>query len=570
MRRRAASAVGAFVAGEAAGGIALMAASAVALALANSPLAGSYFAALHVTTGPVLADDQGAMTVHLWINDALMAVFFLLVGLEIKREFVGGRLARWDQRRLPVIAAAAGMLAPALIFLAVTRATSDLASGWAIPAATDIAFAMGVLALLGRHAPPALKLLLTTIAIVDDMGAVAIIALAYTRHVDLVALGLAAVVLAAMIGLNRRGVTRLWPYLLLAALLWLLVLRSGVHATVAGVLAAMTIPVGHGHASPLRRLEHGLNPWVAFAIVPLFGFANAGVSFAGMSPAILLAPLPLGIALGLVAGKQAGIFGSIWLATRLRLAPAPHAGWKQVYGMALLAGIGFTMSLFIGGLAFPARPELADQVKFGVLAGSIVSALAGFAVLRLANGRGAQAEGGAPDLPVMPERIGHAADPPAILVRDRPDDRGTRRRGPRERRVGIVDRQDQPRRRPAERRRREIGVVGRFVGNPEYRLAAGQLGDHPAIAVLGMDHCRCAEGLGVEGERRLAVTDRQHRRQHHSFPVSSGTILNRSPTRPTSATWKIGASSSLLIAMIVLESFMPARCWIAPEMPIAT
>ena len=360
-----------FIASEAAGGIVLMAASALALIVANSPLADTYFHALHAQAGP--------LSVHAWINDALMAIFFLLVGLEIKAEFVGGRLSSWEQRRLPVIAAAAGMLVPALIFLALTAGTPELGRGWAIPAATDIAFAMGLLALLGRHAPPALKLLLTTIAIVDDMGAVAIIAVAYTAQLDLLALAGAAGVLAAMAGLNRFGVQRLAPYVLLAILLWLLVHASGVHATIAGVAAAMTIPM---HA--LHRLERLLNPWVAFAIVPLFGFANAGVSFAGLSPAILLAPLPLAILAGLFAGKQIGIFASIWLSVRLRIAARP-ASWTQLYGMSLLAGIGFTMSLFIGGLAFPAQPELVDQVKIGVLAGSLLSALAGFAVLRLAG-----------------------------------------------------------------------------------------------------------------------------------------------------------------------------------------
>lgn len=385
MIRHARSALRDFIASESAGGIVLMAASALALLLANLPgTAHAYFEALHIVTGPVLASAHGPMTVHLWINDALMAVFFLLVGLEIKGEFTGGQLATWEQRRLPFVAAAAGMALPAILYLALVAGTPGLARGWAIPAATDIAFAMGVLAILGSRAPASLKLLLTTIAIVDDMGAVAIIALAYTDHLDLVALGLAALVLAAMFALARFRVARLLPYLLLAALLWYLVLRSGVHATIAGVAAAMAIP---DHAR--HRLEHVLNPWVAFAIVPLFGFANAGVSLVGMSPAILLAPLPLAIALGLFFGKQLGVFGSIWLAARTRFARRPQgASWTQVYGMALLAGIGFTMSLFIGGLAFPGRPELVDSVKIGVLAGSLLSALAGYAVLRFARSHG--------------------------------------------------------------------------------------------------------------------------------------------------------------------------------------
>ncbi len=361
---RIAAATRAFIASEAAGGLVLMAASALALIVANSPLASGYAALLHVELGP--------LSLHGWVNDALMAVFFLLVGLEIKAEVVEGQLSSWSQRTLPVIAAASGMAVPAIVYLAV--ANSDFARGWAIPAATDIAFAMGLMALLGRHAPASLKLLLTTIAVVDDMGAVAIIALAYTAALNLLALAGAGLVLAAMIACNRMRVTRLWPYLLLATLLWLCIFASGVHATIAGVAAALAIPRAAG-----LKLEHALNPWVAFAIVPLFGFANAGVALPGWEA--LLAPLPLGVALGLFLGKQAGVFGSIWLAVKTGIAPRPHARWGQIYGMALLAGIGFTMSLFIGGLAFPPGP-LTDQVKIGVLAGSLLSALAGYFVLR--------------------------------------------------------------------------------------------------------------------------------------------------------------------------------------------
>jgi NhaA family Na+:H+ antiporter len=374
-----------FLRSEAAGGIFLIAAAALAMLAANLPgISDAYFHALHFATGPDLG--HGPMTVHLWINDGLMALFFLLVGLEIKRELVDGQLASWERRRLPFVAAAAGMVVPALIYLATIRGTTGLSAGWAIPAATDIAFAIGVLALLGSRAPASLKLFLTTVAIVDDMGAVAIIALAYTAHISVLALGGAAVVLAAMLLLNRCGVTRLLPYLLLAVLLWVLVFLSGVHATIAGVAAAMAIPIRSDDAhSPLHRLEHGLHPWSAYLIVPLFGFANAGVSLAGVSPGVLLAPLPLGIATGLFLGKQIGIFGSIWIAVKTGFARRPGgAGWAQIYGVSLLAGIGFTMSLFIGGLAFPGRPELIDEVKIGVLAGSILSALAGFAVLRFA------------------------------------------------------------------------------------------------------------------------------------------------------------------------------------------
>lgn len=366
---RVAAATRAFIASEAAGGIVLMAASALALIVANSPLAGDYFHLLHVELGP--------LSVHHWINDALMAVFFLLVGLEIKAEVIEGQLASWSQRTLPVIAAASGMAVPALVYLAVAGSTPGLARGWAIPAATDIAFAMGLLGLLGKRAPASLKLLLTTIAIVDDMGAVLIIALAYTAKLNLVALLGAGIALACMFALGRLGVKRLAPYLVLGVLLWLAIYASGVHATIAGVVTAMMIPRAAAH-----RLEHALNPWVAFGIVPLFGFANAGVSLGGLGPDVLLAPLPLGVALGLLAGKQLGVFGSIWLAVKAGIAPRPHARWSQIYGMALLAGIGFTMSLFIGGLAFPGQPALGDQVKIGVLAGSVLAALAGYLVLR--------------------------------------------------------------------------------------------------------------------------------------------------------------------------------------------
>jgi len=388
---RTESALREFLEGEAAGGIFLIVASVAALLFANVPgWSEAYFRWLHMPAGPDLG--HGPMTARLWINDGLMAVFFLLVGLEIKREFVDGQLTSWERRRLPVVAAAAGMLMPALVYLLLTARAPGLTGGWAIPAATDIAFAIGVLALLGSRAPASLKLFLTTVAIVDDMGSVAIIALAYTAHIDTLALGLAALTLGVMYVLGSSGVRRLWPYLALAVLLWFFVFRSGVHSTIAGVATAIMIPITPSPGapddahSPLHRLEHALHPWSAYLIVPLFGFANAGLSFAGLSPAILLAPLPLAIALGLFLGKQIGIFGAIWIATKTGFARLPgHARWTQVYGISLLAGIGFTMSLFIGGLAFPDRPELVSEVKIGVLAGSILSAIAGFTVLRLAS-----------------------------------------------------------------------------------------------------------------------------------------------------------------------------------------
>jgi NhaA family Na+:H+ antiporter len=371
-RRGARSVLRDFLDAEAAGGLVLVAASALALVVANSVWGEAYRHLLHAEIGP--------MNVHHWINDGLMASFFLLVGLEIKREFVTGELASPAARRLPLIAAAAGMAVPALIYLAMTAAYPGLARGWAIPAATDIAFALAVFALLGPRVPTSLKLLLTTIAIADDLGAVAIIALAYTDRLDPAALGAAAAILVAMVAMGRSGVTRLWPFLLAAALLWYFVLLSGVHATIAGVLAAAFIPI-----KLVDRLEHKLTLWVAFLVVPLFGFANAGVPLAGLDAAALLAPLPLGIAAGLFLGKQIGIFGAVRLAVRFGLAARPQgATWLQIYGMAMLCGIGFTMSLFIGALAFPADPALVDRARIGTLIGSFASALAGYALLRLA------------------------------------------------------------------------------------------------------------------------------------------------------------------------------------------
>jgi NhaA family Na+:H+ antiporter len=368
-----------FLASEAAGGLLLMAAAALALIVANSPWAQGYEDLLHTKLGP--------LSVHHWINDALMALFFLLVGLEIKREFVDGHLSTWADRRLPVVAAVAGMVVPALVYLSVIGGEASLLRGWAIPAATDIAFAIGVLTLLGSRAPASLKLFLTTVAIVDDMGAVAIIAIAYTDAISGPWLLAALVILTMLYGANKAGVTRLSVYLAGFVLLWFAVFQSGIHATVAGVLAAMMVPVkptpGRPDAedSPLHRLEHALHKPVAWVIVPLFGLANAGVPLGGAS---LTGGLSLAIALGLFLGKQAGIFSAVWLAVKLGIAARPAgASWVQLYGVSLLCGIGFTMSLFIGGLAF-ADPSLSDAVKIGVLGGSLLSALAGALVLRFA------------------------------------------------------------------------------------------------------------------------------------------------------------------------------------------
>jgi NhaA family Na+:H+ antiporter len=380
---------------EAGGGIVLMACAALALVIANSALAPLYFG--------VLKTYLGGLSVLHWINDGLMAVFFLFVGLEIKREFVDGQLSTWPRRVLPGLAAAGGMVAPALIYVAFNGGNPAALRGWAIPAATDIAFALGVLALLGPRVPISLKVFLAALAILDDLGAVVIIALFYTAELSVTMLGLAGATLAGLVALNRLGVTRLAPYLALGAALWFFVLQSGVHATIAGVLLALTVPIRPAPArpdnpeSPLHRLEHGLAPWSAFLVVPVFGFANAGVSLAGVTPDSLLAPVPLGIALGLFVGKQVGVFGFSALAIRLGLVDLPaHATWLHLYGVSLLCGIGFTMSLFIGLLAFPTDPALQDAVKIGVLMGSVASALVGALVLRFAPAAETSASGAAP------------------------------------------------------------------------------------------------------------------------------------------------------------------------------
>jgi Na+:H+ antiporter, NhaA family len=361
-------------------GLLLIVAAAAALVLANSGFSQSYHAVLETEIGPAMP-RFGIMSVHYWIADGLMAVFFLLIGLEVKREWYEGRLATAAQRRLPIVAAAAGMAVPALIYLVVTGFEPALVRGWAIPSATDIAFAVGVLALLGSRANPTIKLLLVTIAIVDDVGAVIIIALVYTAHLNAGAIGAAAIFLGCMAALNMFGVRRLWPYLIGFALLWYAMLASGIHATIAGVLAALTIPLGKGETqSPLKRLEHAIHPWVMLGIMPLFGLASAGVELGNFE---FFAPVPVAIALGLFAGKQLGVFGAIWLTVRSGIAPKPdHARWSELYGASILCGIGFTMSLFIGALAFPASPEDVEAAKIGTLAGSLLSALVGYSVLR--------------------------------------------------------------------------------------------------------------------------------------------------------------------------------------------
>ena len=388
-RSRPLSALRAFLHHEASGGYVLMAAAALALVVANSPLSGAYFAALKTEFGFAIGGFHLQETTLHWINDGLMAVFFLLVGLEIKREVLDGQLSKPSRIILPGVAALGGVIAPALIYLAFNAASPTSRDGWAIPSATDIAFALGVLALLGPRVPGSLKIFLTAIAIMDDLAAIVIIAVFYTAQLHVAYLVGAGVVLGVLVILNRLKVMVLWPYLLGGVILWWLVLESGVHATLSGVALALLIPLRKSPAapdhagSPLHQLEHALHKPVAFVIVPLFGFANAGLSFAGLSPAALLDPVPLGVALGLFVGKQLGVFLTALAILRLGWADMPRgASLTQLYGVAVLCGIGFTMSLFIGNLAF-GDPFLIEENKIGVLVGSMASALLGVAVLRL-------------------------------------------------------------------------------------------------------------------------------------------------------------------------------------------
>lgn len=371
----------------ASGGLVLMAVALLAIITANSPLAQDYFHILHVYIGP--------LSIQHWINDALMAVFFLMVGLEIKREMLDGQLSSWSRRVLPGAAAAGGMIFPALFYVLLNRDNPAALQGWAIPTATDIAFALGVLSLFGSRVPTSLKIFLAALAIIDDLGAVIVIALFYTADLNLVALIGAGLVWGNLFIFNKMKVKVLWPYLVLGAVLWVLVFASGVHATLAGVMLALTIPLkltpGTPEAtpdeSPLHRLEHALHKPVAFIIVPIFGFANAGVSLSGLSLSVFTEPLTMGVAGGLFFGKLIGVFGIVAVLVKLGLAQLPaQASWGQVAGTALLCGIGFTMSLFIGLLAFN-DPAVQDHVKIGILMGSLVSGLSGALILTLTSRR---------------------------------------------------------------------------------------------------------------------------------------------------------------------------------------
>ncbi|MHA7820975.1 MAG: Na+/H+ antiporter NhaA [Erythrobacter sp.] len=374
-----------FLKQESAGGILLIVAAALALVVANSPLADGYFGTLQTKLNVSYGAFEIDKSLLLWINDGLMAVFFFLIGLEVKREIIEGQLSSWNQASLPLAAAIGGMAIPALVFLAFNYDSPETINGWAIPAATDIAFALGILSLLGPRVPVAMKALLLAIAVIDDIGAITIIALFYSGELDNQMLLGAALTLGALIVTGRLKIGSSLPYIVMTVIMWVFVLKSGVHATLAGVAAAATVPmVGRNGRRLLEDMEHGLHYWVAFLIIPIFGFANAGVTLIGLSPADLLQPLPLGIALGLLIGKQVGIVGFAWIAVKAGIAQLPAGvGWRKIHGLSLLAAIGFTMSLFIGNLAFT-DPALIDAVKVGVLSGSLVAAIGGYLLIRSA------------------------------------------------------------------------------------------------------------------------------------------------------------------------------------------
>lgn len=375
---------------ESAAGILLGLAALAALLISNSPIAPAYFAVFEMKAGFALGPLDLQKSVHHWINDGLMALFFLVVGLEVKRELLEGELSSRDKALLPAIAALGGVAAPAFVFVLINQGDAAALRGWAVPAATDIAFALGALALLGSKVPASLKVFLLAVAIIDDLAAIIIIAAFYAGDLSFVALGLAALCLLGLAGLARAGVRRTAPYLILGFLLWLCVLKSGVHATLAGVVTGLFMPLRGstvGAPSPLHQLEHALHPYVAFGVLPVFAFANAGLSLDGVGWSTFADPIAAGVALGLFPGKQAGVFAFTAAAVRLGLARLPDGvSWVQVYGIACMTGVGFTMSLFIGSLAFD-DPARLGAVKLGVLVGSLASAALSFLVLTISAKR---------------------------------------------------------------------------------------------------------------------------------------------------------------------------------------
>jgi len=381
---------------EAASGLLLIAAAALALIINNSPLSHLYASFLDVPVVAQIGALKIAKPALLWINDGLMALFFLLIGLEVKRELLDGQLSKPSQVVLPGAAAIGGMVVPALIYWALNKDNPAALGGWAIPMATDIAFALGVLALLGKRVPVSLKLFLMTLAIIDDLGAIIVIAIFYSTDLSGASLAGAAACLIALIAMNRLGVVKLGPYMIVGLILWVCVLKSGVHATLAGVTLAFCIPLRTKNAepSPLLTLEHALHPWVAYAILPLFAFANAGVSLVGVNLESFTHHVPMGIAAGLLLGKTVGVLGFTWVMVKTGLAALPAgANWGQVLGVAVLCGIGFTMSLFVGSLAFlPGSSEYAGMDRMGILTGSILAALIGYAVTAMASRKQALAQ----------------------------------------------------------------------------------------------------------------------------------------------------------------------------------
>ncbi|MGO2339428.1 MAG: Na+/H+ antiporter NhaA [Psychrobacter sp.] len=371
---------------EAAGGIVLALAAVAAMIIANSPLNVWYEGFIHAPVAIQIGDFAIAKDAHHWINDGLMAVFFFLVGLELKREVLIGELSNVKQIILPAGAALGGMIAPAIVYLLFNYHEPEFWKGWAIPAATDIAFALGILSLLGSRVPNSLKVFLVSIAIFDDIGAILIIALFYTSELSLESLALAGLCLPFLYMLNRRNVTSITPYLLIGVIMWVAVLKSGIHATLAGVVLALFIPMfdrTDPEHSPLEELEHDLHNTVAFGILPIFAFANSGISLEGAGVAELFHSVPLGIAAGLFIGKQVGVMIMCWLIFKLGISTMPRGmNYKQIYGAALLCGVGFTMSLFIGGLAFAGETTLFDE-RLGIIMGSIVSGIAGYIMLKV-------------------------------------------------------------------------------------------------------------------------------------------------------------------------------------------
>ena len=373
---------------EAASGLVLLIAAIVALVISNSNFSELYFKTLEQYLFIGINDFGLKLSVHHWINDLLMAVFFFFVTLEIKREFIQGELSNLKKALLPIIGAVGGMVVPALVYISINFGNTETLNGWAIPSATDIAFSLGILSLLGSRVPISLKIFLTALAIIDDLGAILIIAFFYSGDLSISYLSLILISYILLLILNKFGVKKFIPYLIIGALMWFFTYKSGIHATIAGVLLASTIPhrVKNKDFSLLIKLEHAISPYVAFLIMPIFAFANAGVSLAGLSLSSLLEPVPLGILLGLFIGKQVGVMVSSYLAVKLGAAQMPdNSSWLSLYGISILTGVGFTMSLFVGNLAFAGSIHYMDGVKIGVLSGSLLSTIFGYFLLLYAS-----------------------------------------------------------------------------------------------------------------------------------------------------------------------------------------